>query len=850
MPCLIVSIAVVILSSFVPAAVSLRVRFPSSSALCFVSTKSCKTAGLPVRTPLYQRRPVEVSAASVADKVDDSRKEPLLSGGSVEGVVEILRHENESPTGSLGELEILSIRNAISDLIGQSRSMNAENDIDRTLVAESCERRFYRLIREWEAVCLNGTDTELSHLLQPKDEDFRKIMEAWEMATFSYDVWNTTVYGGASASSDQGRAPKRVSQALPTAVDHAIGLFEDQKRLAAKWRIDSIRPSSETFRVLLRLMAAAPREKNMDQGVWSLFQKLKYDEVVVDADMYSSIILSQAKSRHRHAAARSEKILREALAIFPPLLDSNGRNTGIGIDSFNTVITAWAKCSFSTGPDRAQALIVYMEELAAKYGNHVQPNVQSFTSLIDAYAQTNEWEGVGQSERILNRLLDHYLGDRTTENDESDTTRRLFEPNIASWTIVISAWGRLARKNRRGAAARAGKLLRRLEDLSRAGRISFSPDAIAYVTVLNAYAYDRSDEGSQMAVEILNEMNEQYLDGNDSMKPSARTLRVVIESLIKGKDATSVLQAESILRQFSDTLAVPASQEDNQNSKMSLSGVGHRVEGAVDHVSDIYRSMVFGWCKNGSPQRALDYLEIMLKNRLTPDSLSLERVIEASIQLNDDRSLQRSTQVMELAEQFFRQGFCQPNERLYASYIRALTNAKVPCLAKRAYGVISDCRSFVEPTIYSYNAVLYACAESWQLLEEDQKAKDEAFRVALTVFNEMRSATSAENMTPDSITFGNLLRCAKLMSPEGGSKDGFISTTFQLCCRRGLVNKFVIRDLQYAASESPELLQSLIPPRAIITGADLAESSNADFLLVDIDRLPSSWSRSLVSRTN
>ena len=79
------------------------------------------------------------------------------------------------------------------------------------------------------------------------------------------------------------------------------------------------------------------------------------------------------------------------------------------------------------------------------------------------------------------------------------------EPNLATWTIVISAWARLSKKNRYGADERAGRLLKRMEDLSEAGRISFKPDAIAYVTCMNAYAFSKNGSGAPEAEKLLGE---------------------------------------------------------------------------------------------------------------------------------------------------------------------------------------------------------------------------------------------------------------------------------------------------------------------------------------------------------
>jgi hypothetical protein len=97
----------------------------------------------------------------------------------------------------------------------------------------------------------------------------------------------------------------------------------------------------------------------------------------------------------------------------------------------------------------------------------------------------------------------------------------------------------------------------------------------------------------------------------------------------------------------------------------------------------------------------------------------------------------------------------------------------------------------------------------------------EAFKIALGIFNELRTGRER----PDHVTFGNMLRSAALL-PEGDQRNSMISSTFRLCCRHGFVNSYVIRDLQYSATE--ELWRSL------------TRCPSGD---VDVELLPPSWKK-------
>jgi hypothetical protein len=176
-------------------------------------------------------------------------------------------------------------------------------------------------------------------------------------------------------------------------------------------------------------------------------------------------------------------------------------------------------------------------------------------------------------------------------------------------------------------------------------------------------------------------------------------------------------------------------------------------------------------------------------------------------------------------EQCRRAGDINPNERVYTSFIRALTKGRAQGLHKKASMLLQRMQNLYEtgnegirPTVFTYNAVLNACAESLHIEDE---SRTEAFKTAVRVFTDLRSSGKER---PDHVTFGNMLRCANLL-PEGEQRDKFVSATFRLCCEQGFVNTFVVRDLVGAASD--KLWRSLLD----------CPAGEADF-----DTLPLAWS--------
>ena len=201
------------------------------------------------------------------------------------------------------------------------------------------------------------------------------------------------------------------------------------------------------------------------------------------------------------------------------------------------------------------------------------------------------------------------------------------------------------------------------------------------------------------------------------------------------------------------------------------------------------------------------------------------RIIDANTKLGDEGALERSQKVFELYNACQDKGEVDPDERVYTSFIRALTKAKTTKLHSKASLLLQKMRVLydagnmsVRPTVFTLNAVLHACAECSNVESETERM--DAFKVAVGVFNDIRKDPDG----PDHVSFANMLRCAVLM-PEGERRDTLIKTTFGLCCERGFVNSFVIRDLQYAASE--QFWRSLL------------RCPSGE---VQMDRLPGSWS--------
>jgi pentatricopeptide repeat protein len=703
-------------------------------------------------------------------------------------VLQFLEYCQDTPAGEMELDDAELLRGVLNDFPEELYEDNHETDIEIEIIMETL---LYRLLDEW-ALANKQLDGNHNHdhggeeidndYLAQKEAVFRPIPTDFE-----------NVIGAWYRSNN------------PDKVVRVLNILSDQRQIvlhgSGETAVPDARPTLKTIEYVLEVLARS-KERGIEKRAAMIVNSLASDfNLEPDAKITGLLIQILAKSRAPGAAHDAEKLLREAVVKFPPDTP-DGLND---IEVFNTIVTAWAKSRKEDGPQRAQDLIVFMDKLGS---TKCAPNSRTFTSLIDAYAQTNEWMGVRNAERILNNVLDLYLDGRDD-----------LEPNVATWTIVISAYSRLCKNpksNRRNlieAGRRAGMLLKRMEKLHSNGRLSAGPDAITYKTVFNACAFSKDKENIDEAGNLLDEMNERYLDGDDSMKPSIHSIKILIDAWIK---LGAMDKAEDIWEKYEDTL------EGSEMSKKDLEG--------------FYLAFLHGYCQQGDARRAKVYLDLMLDEDIEPNISCYDRLIDSYVKQGGEDCARKSQEVLKLVETRRQLGALVPNERVYTTFIRALIKGKVPALYKKADLMLKRMQSLsgsglddVAPSIYTYNVCLHACSESATIEGVD---KAEAFQTAGRIFTGLQ-----RELDPDHLTFGNMLRCANLLPPSSEKKERFVKATFKLCCEKGLLNTMNLRDLRNVSED--ELWTSLTNlPR--------------DFDIKSIDHvtdcLPSDWSRNTLQK--
>jgi len=135
-----------------------------------------------------------------------------------------------------------------------------------------------------------------------------------------------------------------------------------------------------------------------------------------------------------------------------------------------------------------------------------EPNVRVFTNLLHGWRKSKDPKAPENCEELIAYM--EMLAD----------TERLpqCKPDLFSITVLLHCW---VESGRPDAGQRAAKIFRQMKQRHLSGDAALRPDCICYSIILNTFA----QEGKVVQAEdLLFEMVDDFLEGNDSAKPRTR----------------------------------------------------------------------------------------------------------------------------------------------------------------------------------------------------------------------------------------------------------------------------------------------------------------------------------------
>ncbi|KAL9190214.1 hypothetical protein ACHAXT_007425 [Thalassiosira profunda] len=391
-----------------------------------------------------------------------------------------------------------------------------------------------------------------------------------------------------------------------------------------------------------------------------------------DKVTYNSLINYYASRQNDPLAAqRAEDLLLQMSE-----RSQQGEDTRMDATSFNTVLKAWSN---SGGGINAAKRAETVLRMMIKY----VPDAVGFATVIRAYAKVDPEDASTGVENTMSLL------------DELEGLHFDADANVAS--CYSAAAHVVAKSGLHGAADRVKELMDRMRNMDA------TPDLNMYVSLVEAYANEGSDESISQGKELLLDVI-----GGQELEPSVIPFNILLNAMLKGSSPNKIEQAEQLM-------ATMESVGGNARPDVATYNV---------FISELSRSR-----SQGKAQKAVDQLRDMLKaysggyEAAKPTSFVFNCVIGM---------LSRS----------------KPQDWAENTIYRTLMAME----SQRKRG-----NTDVVPDTIAYNIVIGKLAQS--------PTKENAKKVTKLLVDMEESAKSDGTIAPDIITYTNVLRIQAKVSP-------------------------------------------------------------------------------------
>jgi len=551
----------------------------------------------------------------------------------------------------------------------------------------------------------------------------------------------------------------------------------------------NLRPTHVTFGTVLSMYAAADRILKEDMSRGDVTRKWWSRNILSGAD----------KQKMGWGAENAERILEWMIA-----LKEKGKRKTVGkkdktdnnpVDDlilvnnrhFLTVIDAWAKAGKGVmGAIRCERLLERLENLYQSSGGDpkLRPGPKHFGAVIDAYSRADDRESTAEhAEKFLDKSEDLFLHS-TNPNDVLS--------NIV-YNLVIDAWSRrIGHKS----GERGNEVLRRMiKNYKQTKNPSLRPDVISYTGVMKAYV--THPDGGKEALQILDEMKEQFKSGNVNAKPDFKAYAVAIDACVRNGLS---IEAERLLDELDDS----AKNQTIFNTVMN----GYRIEGRGQEAETVLKRMI--------------ELADRGYRRCSPNSVSFGVCMEAWGRSKSRLKVHACKELLKQCVSRYQSGdsTCKPNLLHFHALAGAITSIG-------SQDRVSDVLSLFEkmeeqgikPNRVTFNILIKTCASVF----ESEDAKKNALQVAISAFNSLESL----GISADSITYTSMANVIKHLVNHPDEKLNAFKGIFMRSCEHGFLNQHIINVM--AECTTAEQFQA-------ITGMSSIET------VPSIDTFPSEWS--------
>lgn len=212
--------------------------------------------------------------------------------------------------------------------------------------------------------------------------------------------------------------------------------------------------------------------------------------------------------------------------------------------SFNAVIQCYTKSKRYDAGDKAISLLERMLSLHEE--GVVEPDARSFSHIIEYYSRSSDKEAPMKAERLLKTMVNLYLQDV-----EHGKHKSKLMPNLFSFTAVMTAYTRTDPNP----GLHCEQILELLNYLFASSKYNprLQPNAFVCNCVLDAYSKSgKLQARAQKAEEILSYLEQEYGNGQDQMRPTAKTYILTMMCFAKSKEKSKAQKTLNILRRMQE----------------------------------------------------------------------------------------------------------------------------------------------------------------------------------------------------------------------------------------------------------------------------------------------------------
>lgn len=578
-------------------------------------------------------------------------------------------------------------------------------------------------------------------------------------------------------------------------------ILHQMERMFLEEGNSQVRPNEDSYNAVIKAYVKNGNRSISASKVESILQGMesrrKDTGVSPTRRSYNLFLYALANSNLEDASTQADAILQNMIDRY---VEHGDIKCKPDINSYNQVLTAWARGKTSGFEDRMQA--VYEEVLNLPMDMQITPNADTFNTVMGGWLKSRKPDGLKMIESVMETMERSYAAGN-----------KACKPNRISINTLAAAYAKTTNSDA------IEKSLNKTATLEK--RYQVTANTISYNTVIDSWCKSARSDAPCRVIEILDLMENEFKSGASMVQPDGYTYSSVIGCFVKFNRPDAAIVAEDILQRMRDM-------------HINFSGEAP--------TTSVYNSVLHAWACHKNEKVAFENVmrlfKIMDTNDGTdrtipkPNRITYNTVIKAMRGGSVENAQMAEKILLRLETMGQSDPSLLPDSYSYSSVITAYGRSNAANKAPQALKILERMIRARElgnmgaiTTTHSFNAALNACA----FVIDDRERRVEAFDIAMQIYDMLK-----EKAVADHTTYGTLLRIfATLLEPTDTRRPELVGEFFKKACSTGNVGRLVLTQLKFAATS--DQFEKL-------TGLKIEDRIN-------VNDLPRSWTRNVRETT-